>query len=82
MRELNAKSMIVADLLTVAAPTISRVPSASSISASALRHWMVPYGRNRLFTGRKSTVEEIEGLASDSGHRRIALYGLGGVGYV
>ncbi|KAF8535293.1 hypothetical protein BDD12DRAFT_782634 [Trichophaea hybrida] len=41
---------------------------------------MVPYSRNRLFTGRKSAVEEIEGLASDVGHRRIALYGLGGVG--
>ncbi|KAF8252525.1 TPR-like protein [Wilcoxina mikolae CBS 423.85] len=41
---------------------------------------MVPYGQNLLFTGRNSTVEEIEWLAGDSGHRRIALYGLGGVG--
>jgi hypothetical protein len=70
----------VVDQLMVATPSAPRASPAPSYCASAVRYWMVPYGRNRLFTGRKGIVEGIEGMAGDS--RRIALYGLGGVGYV
>lgn len=70
-----------AQLIGAAAPPASKAPSLFSYSESAVHYWTVPYGRNRLFTGRKNTVLQIEKLAGDTGHRRIALYGLGGVGY-
>ncbi|PWW74210.1 TPR-like protein [Tuber magnatum] len=41
---------------------------------------IIPYARNRNFTGRKDLIERVRGLANRSGHNRIALYGLGGSG--
>lgn len=78
----NTEAMPVADQMVLAAPSVPKFLLASKDNTSAAHHWMVPYSRNRLFTGRKSTVEELDALASDSSYRRIALYGLGGIGYV
>jgi glycerol-3-phosphate dehydrogenase len=47
-------------------------------------HFMVPYSRNERYIGRDPKVGRIpEKLAQqkNSGHRRLAMYGLGGVGY-
>ncbi|RPA94723.1 hypothetical protein L873DRAFT_1406740 [Choiromyces venosus 120613-1] len=44
-------------------------------------HWMVPYSRNRNFTGREDVIDRIQRLVEDGRrHSRIALCGLGGSG--
>ncbi|OKL57277.1 hypothetical protein UA08_07587 [Talaromyces atroroseus] len=43
--------------------------------------WMVPFPRNLKFVGRQDQLTEVEALLSmDSGSRKIAITGLGGVG--
>ena len=49
-----------------------------------LAHFMVPYSRNERFIAGDQTLGRIrEKLAEQklSHHRRLAIYGLGGVGY-
>jgi hypothetical protein len=43
---------------------------------------IIPYSQNERFTGREGVSAELTRYLSMSGHRRAALYGLGGVGYV
>jgi hypothetical protein len=43
---------------------------------------MIPYSQNDKFTGRESVSAQLTRLLSKSGHQRVALYGLGGAGYV
>ena len=43
---------------------------------------IMPYSQNDNFTGRESLCARLAEILSKSGHRRVALYGLGGVGYV
>ncbi|CUS07966.1 unnamed protein product, partial [Tuber aestivum] len=42
--------------------------------------WIVPYGRNADFTGRKGILESMKEFSKSREHSRIALYGLGGCG--
>ncbi len=47
-----------------------------------IHHFMIPYARNDAFISR-SIVEQFEKkLGKAVGHQRMALWGLGGVGYV
>ncbi|CUS08951.1 unnamed protein product, partial [Tuber aestivum] len=41
---------------------------------------MIPYSRNRKFTGRDHLIESVKRLCKRDGHNRIALHGLGGAG--
>ncbi|PWW77303.1 hypothetical protein C7212DRAFT_185931 [Tuber magnatum] len=41
---------------------------------------LIPYSRNRTFTGRKNLLELAKGFSEGTPHSRIALYGLGGSG--
>ncbi|CUS15457.1 unnamed protein product [Tuber aestivum] len=41
---------------------------------------IIPYCRNSKFTGRKHLIEAVKRNSQGSGHRRIALHGLGGSG--
>ncbi|KAK9384153.1 hypothetical protein V1515DRAFT_583217, partial [Lipomyces mesembrius] len=41
--------------------------------------WIVPFEKNRFFTGRESELTELEKLTED-GPKKIAVFGLGGVG--
>ncbi|RPB01269.1 TPR-like protein [Choiromyces venosus 120613-1] len=43
-------------------------------------YWIVPYSRNRTFTGRNSIIESVKGLCISKDHNRVALQGLGGCG--
>jgi hypothetical protein len=43
---------------------------------------MIPYSQNDKFTRRESVSAQLTRFLSMSGHRRVALYGLGGAGYV
>ncbi|PWY81718.1 TPR-like protein [Aspergillus sclerotioniger CBS 115572] len=47
-------------------------------------HWMVPFGRNRDFTGRESVLEplhtEISPFSDEDACQRTAIVGLGGIG--
>jgi hypothetical protein len=43
---------------------------------------IIPYSQNEKFTGREGVSAELTRYLSMSGHRRAALYGLEGVGYV
>ncbi|CUS06869.1 unnamed protein product, partial [Tuber aestivum] len=41
---------------------------------------MIPYSRNRRFTGREHLIDSVKRLCERKGHNRIALHGLGGAG--
>ncbi|CUS08031.1 unnamed protein product, partial [Tuber aestivum] len=41
---------------------------------------IIPYSRNRKFTGREHLIHSVERLWKRDGHNRIALHGLGGTG--
>ncbi|CUS08949.1 unnamed protein product, partial [Tuber aestivum] len=41
---------------------------------------IIPYSRNRKFTGREHLIHSVERLCKRDGHNRIALHGLGGAG--
>ncbi|RPA89516.1 TPR-like protein, partial [Choiromyces venosus 120613-1] len=41
---------------------------------------IVPYGRNRTFTGRNSIIESVKGHCRSKDHNRVSLQGLGGCG--
>lgn len=42
---------------------------------------MVPYSPNKLFVGQKQSRDALnDALGPDDGHRRLAIWGLGGVG--
>lgn len=43
---------------------------------------MVPYARNDAFIGRRDGVLADEIFDIEPGNKRVALWGLGGVGYV
>jgi hypothetical protein len=43
---------------------------------------MIPYSQNDKFTGREGVSAQLMRLLSKSGHQRVAVYGLGGAGYV
>ena len=42
--------------------------------------WVVPFEKNRCFTGRESELTKLEKLLfTESGPKKIAVFGLGGV---
>ncbi|CUS08028.1 unnamed protein product, partial [Tuber aestivum] len=41
---------------------------------------IIPYSRNRKFTGREHLIHSVERHCKRDGHNRIALHGLGGAG--
>lgn len=43
---------------------------------------MVAFSRNDAFTGRKDIIARLKELLEDKNYNRVALYGLGGAGYV
>ncbi|RPA89592.1 TPR-like protein [Choiromyces venosus 120613-1] len=43
-------------------------------------YWIVPYSRNRAFTGRNGIIEWVKGYCKSKHHNRVALQGLGGSG--
>lgn len=43
---------------------------------------MVAFSRNDAFTGRKDIIAHLKELLEDKNYNRVALYGLGGSGYV
>lgn len=45
---------------------------------------MIPYPRNKNFINRKPIIQQLRGLTTPIGetHSRVALFGLGGVGFV
>ncbi|KAL2809773.1 putative kinesin light chain [Aspergillus granulosus] len=52
---------------------------ANNQDASRDRHFMVPFGRNSRFVGRRDEIEKLEDLIS-AGAKKLAITGLGGVG--
>jgi hypothetical protein len=43
--------------------------------------FMVPFSRNERYIRRSDTLERLGDKLVGEGHRRLALWGLGGVGY-
>ena len=43
--------------------------------------WMVPYCQNPEFKGREDIISRVESKTNIKGHKRVALWGLGGTGY-
>ena len=43
---------------------------------------MVTFSRNDTFTGRGDIIAHLKDLLEDRNYNRVALYGLGGAGYV
>lgn len=43
---------------------------------------MVAFSRNDAFTGRKDIIAHLKELLENKNYNRVALYGLGGAGYV
>lgn len=56
----------------------------NSCQASSQHHWIVPFGRNRDFTGRETIVgqlhKKINPFSEEDNCQRTAVFGLGGVG--
>ena len=44
-------------------------------------HFMVPFSRNEMFTGSSQLYNRLKKVGTGR-HLRLALYGLGGIGYV
>lgn len=43
-------------------------------------HFVIPYSRNQTFVSRQPELDAVAAQLSGNGHRRVAIYGLGGVG--
>lgn len=55
--------------------------SSISLQESTETHFMVPYMQNKLFIGKKESREEFDrAFGPDEGHRRLGVWGLGGIG--
>ncbi|KXX73750.1 Nephrocystin-3 [Madurella mycetomatis] len=71
-------------LVSTEAPLANKSLGLQSLGGAECAHWMVPFGRNRDFVGRKQILaqllEKIRPGSDKDGCQRTAINGLGGVG--
>lgn len=52
------------------------------LDATTVTHFMIPFSRNEQYIGGSQKLASIKDKLTGDGHRRLALWGMGGVGYV